>query len=274
MDHQEYLHWTYFGDAAMDSEEFRRFPELLGDAEVFVDVGASHGVYTHYALRHLRAGRIIAVEPDPDRFAELEANVATWLESLERPDVALECLQCVLSDPIDAAGGDTTDFFVTGTQISGGLFSVDERSDEYRAIAVAQATLDDVVDGSRPTLVKIDVEGGELRVLQGGARLMASGRARFFVEFSWWGDRERRTSVLTTLRFAVRSGMRIERRLRSDYLLTPEPSRRRRVLSACRVLPALLPRYLFNTLVPPSLRRRYIRRQNERRLARFQPGSS
>jgi len=271
MDHQEYLRWTYFGDTALDSEEFRRFPELLGDAEVFVDVGASHGVYSYYALQHLHAGRIVAVEPDPDRFAELKANVATWLETLDRPDVTVECLQCVLSDPLDSAEGDTVDFFVTGTQISGGLFSVEERSDEYQPIAVSQATLDDVADGSRPTLVKIDVEGSELRVLQGGSRLIASRRARFFVEFSWWGDRGRRTSVLTTLRFAVRSGMRVERRLRSDYLLTPEPSRRRRILSACRVLPALLPRYLFNTVVPPSLRRRYIRRQNERRLARFKP---
>lgn len=273
MDYQRYLDWTYFGKGGLDAEEFDRIAELFTDVDVFIDVGASHGVYVFHAIRHMNGGRIVAIEADPERFEVLQRNVAEWTdahpdepaEPTDTPEVV--CLLAAASDAEDLAQGDHVTFYTTGTQISGGLFPVPERSDEYEPIEIPLVRLDDLVEPDEFALVKIDVEGGELRVLRGAERLIQTGMARFFVELSWWGDRERGTSVLSTLRFARGAGLSIERRLRSDYLLTPEPDDRRRTRSTVRVLPALLPRYVFATLVPERWRTSYIRRQNAKRIA-------
>lgn len=266
MDHQEYLHETYFGGEAMDASEFDRMAELFSGVELFVDVGASHGVYTYHATRHLQGGQIIAIEADPERFAILETNAEKWAGE---SNASIECTFAAATDDEDLADGPTATFFTTGTQISGGLFPVDERSDEYAPIEVPRIRLDDLVDTDAKVLVKIDVEGGELRVLKGSKALIEAGNTAFFVELSWWGDRDRKTSVFTTLRYIHGAGLGIERRLRSDYLLTPEPDSKQRLLQMAKVVPALLPRYLFATFAPFPLRRRVIRRQNEQRLARI-----
>lgn len=274
MDYQRYLHWTYFGDHAMDAEEFERMGRLFEGVDLFVDVGASHGVYTFHALQHVGDGAVVAIEADPTRFAILESNVAEWSAT---SDVDVTCLNAAASDDDDLAAGPSITFWTTDTQISGGLFPVAERSDEYAPIEVPLLRLDDVVaahaDERARVLVKIDVEGGELRVLRGARSLIASGRATFFVELSWWGDRDRGTSIWSTLRFAWRSGLGIERRLRSDYLLALEPDGRTRLRQYLRVVPPLLPRWVFGRLAPRPLRTRLIRRQNEARLARAPVGT-
>ena len=267
-DYQQYLHWTYFDDKALDTAEFDRMAELLDGVEVFIDIGASHGVYTKHALDHLSNAEIIAIEPDPERFAILERNVAAWTAEEHRQGSgnSVRCISAAVTDAADLALGPTTTFYTTGTQISGGLFSVGERSDAYAPIEVDRVALDDYFQPGKRTFVKIDVEGGELRVLQGAPRMLASGDVTFFVELSWWGDRERKTSSLTTLRFLDRQGQGAVRRLRSDYLISPEANRTARVVQLLKCVPPLLPRWLFATFAPFPVRRAYIRRQNRKRL--------
>ena len=268
-DYQQYLHWTYFDGKAMDAEEFERLSTLLDGVEVFIDIGASHGVYTKHALDHLTDADIVAVEADPERFEILQRNVAAWTADPDSNAATnrVRCISAAVTDAQDLAAGPTATFFTTGTQISGGLFAVGERSDDYAPIEVERVKLDDLWQPGKKTFVKVDVEGGELRVLRGAERMLASGDAVFFVELSWWGDRERGTSAITTLRHLHRQGLGIERRLRSDYLIFAEPSRLRRLTQLARCLPPLLPRWLFATFAPFRLRRAYIRRQNRQRLA-------
>lgn len=236
---------------------------MLSDIDVFVDVGASHGVYTHVASRALRSGKIISIEADPERYEILRANASNWQQ---QSSAVIECLNLAVSDSKDSETNPTVEFFITGTQISGGLFPVPERSDAYKAVQVAVTTLDEIVPDNQNVFVKIDVEGGELRVLKGAEQLLARGTVRFFIELSWWGDRQRKTSVLTTLRFLFTNKYSVERRLRSDYLAVFEPKLVRRAFKLAKVLPALLPRYAFNLIAPQRLRLNLIRRQNKNRL--------
>ena len=69
-------------------------------------------------------------------------------------------------------------------------------------------------DATARTFVKIDVEGAELRVLNGARKHIAAGRTTFFTEISWWGDRGRGTNALDVLRFAYLTALRVDRRLR------------------------------------------------------------
>lgn len=264
MDYQKYLAWTYFGDGKLDADEFARIGEIFSDVDTFIDVGASHGVYTYHAIQHMQEGQIVAIEADPERFRILQTNVEHWTtDSPSTLDV--QCIMAAASDDLDLQR--ETPFYTTGTQISGGLFPVAERADTYAEIAVPLVKVDDFMTNRMSSvLVKIDVEGAELRVLQGSQGLIRSGRARFFVEFSWWGDRARGTSIRTSMRFVWQSGLGVKRRLRSDYLLFPESSKINRLYQMAVVLPVLLPRYVFNTCVPLKIRRTYIHWQNTNRL--------
>ena len=162
-------------------------------------------MYTYHANRYLHDADIIAIEADPQRFQVLQDNVAKWSAGSSN---RITCINAAVSDPTDAQSGEGIEFFVTGTQISGGLFSVPERSDDYAPTKVPVMQLDDLYRPNTPTTVKIDVEGVELRVLQGAKKLITSGNATFLTEVSWWGDRGRGTSSIDVLRFAFASGLR------------------------------------------------------------------
>ena len=265
-EYQDYLAWTYFGAQALDRTEFARLAGLLDGVTRFIDVGASHGVYTYHANRILEGADIICIEADPERFAILEDNAAKWGQGSSN---RIRCVNAAASDELERAHSGEITFYTTGTQISGGLFAVAERSDEYAPLKVPLVCVDDFFEPNARTFVKIDVEGAELRVLKGASRHIESGDTRFYTEISWWGDRQRGTSSMDVVRFAWSSGLRVDRRLKSDYLFSPELDSLRRAGSVLRCLPPLTIRLGWNRLVPRRVRRWRERRENRRRLSRY-----
>lgn len=181
------LNRAYFSEEHHEKETLDRLPRLLAGARLFVDVGASLGQYTRAASRILRDARIVAVEADPLRHEELARNCARWAqESGNRIDA-------VFAAAADADGD--TAFFVTHSNVSGGLFPhpISHQQVAWDEIRVPARSLDNLCEALDPDLVKIDVEGGELRVLQGARRLLAARKARFLVELHGWVDPQGRT---------------------------------------------------------------------------------
>lgn len=236
-DYQAYLSWTYFSDQALDRAEYPRFEAIVRDTKRFIDVGASHGIYTYLANKALHDADIIAIEADPERYAILCGNAEKWQTESSN---TIRCINAAASDEEDRERSREITFYTTGTQISGGLFSVEERSDDYAPTKVPLLCVDDLFEAGVKTFVKIDVKGAELRVLKGARRHLESGDAKFFTEISWWGDRERRTNALDVLRFCCRARIRVDRRLRSDYLMAKEPNAAARMLAIMRCIPTLL----------------------------------
>lgn len=267
--YQEYLAWTYFGDQALDRAEFARLRETLRGTTRFIDVGASHGVYTYHANLILENAQIFAIEADPERFRILEENAKNWAAQSSN---SIHCINAAASDETDRRDRGEIVFYTTGTQISGGLFPVEERSENYVPTKVPLVCVDDFFDRSSRTFVKIDVEGAELRVLQGATLHVAAGNTRFFTEVSWWGDRGRGTNALHVIRFCLNSGLRMDRRLRSDYLLTPESRTGPRLSALVRCIPPLMARVAYVSIVPSRLRTWRERRENRRRWSRYSPG--
>jgi FkbM family methyltransferase len=130
----------------------------------YVDVGTNRGQVLGQAVRVAPRGRHIAFEPIPALAVEVT-----------RAFPGVECRQMALSS---AAGTAEFCHFRTLDGWSGLRRSPeisDERGDpEY--ITVAVSTLDAEVGELTPTVVKIDVEGAELDVLEGGRAMLATAR--------------------------------------------------------------------------------------------------
>lgn len=168
------LNAAYFSDAPHEAEVMAHLPALLGRVAVAVDAGASLGQYTRALNRLLDGAEIHAFEPDPMRYEELARNCEEWQRGSRNRVIPHRV----------ALGNESRDggFFVTNTNVSGGLNRRDVDSDvEWEEIRVQVATLDELFQDRPPDFVKVDVEGAELALLEGAERSLAE-RAVFLIE--------------------------------------------------------------------------------------------
>jgi len=160
-------------------------PEILTSARLFIDIGASLGQYTCFANKVISGGEIIAIEADPIRFEQLRENCQAWESEAGRRNKLT---------PVHAAASNQTGpitFYTTHSNVSGGLFPHNVPGEgrdaagnlvRYNEITVNGIALDAFLGSRIPDVVKIDVEGGELRVLQGATRLLTAGKTKFLIE--------------------------------------------------------------------------------------------
>jgi FkbM family methyltransferase len=146
---------------------------LLEPGEVAIDGGANIGLFTLLAAARVGSGgRVIACEPSPATMALLRANV-------ERNGFGWVRLREVALD--DAPGRLAMHVFDPGSG-----FSSFAPADAARArqVEVQVATLDEIAgeDIGRVAVVKLDVEGAELRALRGATRILERARPDFIVE--------------------------------------------------------------------------------------------
>lgn len=139
-----------------------------------LDVGCHKGEILDEMLRRAPDGDHVGFEPIPALASALERKYAA------QPAVTIRRL--ALSD---TAGPADFNHVVTNPSYSGlERRSYDRSGERDRRITVERARLDDVAEaGRRVDLVKIDVEGGELGVLRGAARLLAEWRPVVVFEF-------------------------------------------------------------------------------------------
>lgn len=143
---------------------------LVPPGSVAVDVGANAGMVTWLLSR--RAGRVVAVEPNPALAAKLRRDFA---------GEAVEVAECALSD----AAGEGTLLVPSadGVELDGrASLEADANGGlDVRPVEVPVRTLDGL--GLRDVgFVKIDVEGHEMSVLRGAERLLAEQAPSLLVE--------------------------------------------------------------------------------------------
>lgn len=144
---------------------------LLGAGGVFVDVGANWGYFSLAAAHWVGPrGRIVAFEPEPRLHRMLASNIAA---NGIRTIAAHQCAVAAGAGELAFAAfqPDEGNWGISRAVASGAPADFTTPSVALDA-ALDAAGLDSV------TLVKIDVEGGEVGVLAGMQRGLASGRYR------------------------------------------------------------------------------------------------
>lgn len=138
---------------------------LIGQGGVFYDIGANAGYYSlAIAARKPRPSRIIAFEPLPD----LATAIATSAHLNGFAD--FEVYRAALSS---VAG--TTEFYLPAHSIHASLVA---RADSgVKKLRVATFTMDDLVGSGAlppPDVLKMDVEGAEMLVLDGATETLST----------------------------------------------------------------------------------------------------
>lgn len=138
------------------------------EASVVVDVGAEYGFYTDLALRCRPGGlRVIAFEPEADRFASLRQRFHGH--------------ECVVLHPVALSNrADIVEARRPGAEWS--LSIAWPNHGEMRQL-VETVVFDDLYPNTAVDVVKIDVEGAEALVLAGMRQLLARARPTLFIEF-------------------------------------------------------------------------------------------
>jgi FkbM family methyltransferase len=145
-----------------------RLKPLVATGSTVIDVGANIGFF---ALRFGRwvgpAGHVIAIEPEERNMAALRRRVRrAGLESV------IDCVEAAAAE----RSGEVRLAVIPGHP--GGHHLADD-GDPVRAV-----TIDELAASAsrRVALIKLDVQGAELRVLNGAARVIETHRPAIFIE--------------------------------------------------------------------------------------------
>jgi FkbM family methyltransferase len=147
---------------------------LTDDGESAVDIGANIGYMTSILSLNVGAkGKVYAFEAHPDIFDELMFNVRNWMQNYDISNI--ESNHVAVSDK----SGEIELFVPSDFQSNRGLASIQKGGDiGYEAITVSAIALDDKFINQEIGVLKLDVEGHELNVLQGAKSLLQSKKIR------------------------------------------------------------------------------------------------
>jgi FkbM family methyltransferase len=163
-----------------ENPEYRVMQALLSPGATFVDVGANFGTFSLLASRLVGStGRVIAIEPQERLSSFIEESIA--LSGVDNCEVHRAACgksngEASLLIPVDDSG-------------RAGFFQGFSGRKQHTSATVPVTTLDfilrDIAAGS-PCLIKIDVEGSEMDVLDGGAAFISSHHPGIMIEINPW----------------------------------------------------------------------------------------
>jgi FkbM family methyltransferase len=180
-------HLQAFGCWEVDDR--RQLEAALSAGDVAVDVGANIGYMTLAAARAVGpAGCVIAVEPHPENVALLEANI-------ERNGLA-DRVRVLAAAAWDKRGI----VELAESDANTGDHRVQTLQRERNTLRVSAVRLDDEIHSDvRVSVLKLDTQASEHRVLAGATALLARDRPVILCEFWPQGLRDRGDDPLAVL---------------------------------------------------------------------------
>lgn len=182
LDLREGIDLTIFTLGAFERDTLKTLEALVRSGATVLDVGANIGAHTLHLARLVgEKGRVIAFEPTDFAIAKLRANLHENPELEKRVDLHQAFLVAKAGAPIDAAVASS--WPVDGT-------AADDAQMGSRAMNVSGAkamTLDSVIAASGDPdvqLIKMDVDGHELDVLEGARGLLERRRPIIVMELA------------------------------------------------------------------------------------------
>ncbi len=165
-------------EGRVEPNEFALLDRILRPGMVFLDAGANEGIYTLFASAKVGLdGRVIAVEPSPRELVHLRTNL--HLNSAHNVDVVEQALaehrgtlRLLLAEERHSGQNTLGDFAYPSVVAAA-------------AVQVTVTTVDQIANElelERLDVIKLDLEGAEIRALAGASRSLERFKPLIFVE--------------------------------------------------------------------------------------------
>lgn len=170
------LKYLKLGENSFDKELIDFAFNYVSETSNVWDIGANVGIFSFAAASIAKKGSVLAVEPDI--FLINLINKSKLLD--ENKKLNLQTLSVAISDKYDILPflifkkGRAINKFVTLQSSS--------LSEDNEIVFVPTVTLDSLLKISCPDLIKIDVEGAELLVLNGAKKILSEVRPIIYIE--------------------------------------------------------------------------------------------
>ncbi len=174
LDISDYMdHGIYFGFDDLPDFDRRKLYSITQSDDVIFDVGANIGdTVLHFAKMLNNTGKVYGFEPVPALFERLKKNVAlNNFTNIVINNIALSDKKADLFFNLPAA------------QNSGGIFLSNTATDNTKKVLAV--SMDDFCFENKIeklNVIKIDVEGFELKVLQGATETLKKFKPKMFIE--------------------------------------------------------------------------------------------
>lgn len=172
--------WFFRLKGKYERQWIRLMAEGMNDAEAFFDIGSNIGVYTMTIAKAFPGKEVTAIEPLQENFKLLNDNVQLNMLSNVRTHNAVvtnssEDTVTFYPNPIHDGGGSTvqSDIYRTGdVLIDAGQYR-EQNSAFEPEVSIANIRVDDLVSGR--SVLKVDVEGAEVSVLESARKSLSNG---------------------------------------------------------------------------------------------------
>ena len=147
-------------------EEMAFVVHALREGDLLVDIGANIGAYTILA-GSVAGAKALACEPLPANYALLQANIC-----LNQAEDRVEALN------VGVGRLERTLRFTSSFGPKDHVVFPHETMETEKTLELPVRTLDSVVGDRNPTMIKIDVEGFETEVIEGGEKVLKNDSLR------------------------------------------------------------------------------------------------
>lgn len=150
---------------------------LCDTGEIAVDVGSNIGHMTSLmAVRVGDVGKVFCFEPHPEIFSHLQSNLCRWESELHLGEIV------AINSSLSNVEGVANLYIPKDFRENEGIASLENNTTDVNSYEycheVEVTKLDKYFSGKEIGVLKIDVEGHELSVLQGGDELLGNGKIR------------------------------------------------------------------------------------------------
>jgi len=150
-------------------EEMAFVLHALREGDLFLDIGANIGAYTVLA-GSVAGATAIACEPIPGNYALLRQNIR-----LNKPRNGVEALN------LGVAGTERSLTFTSSFGPKDHVVTDLDACERDKTLELPARTLDSIVGERNPTMLKVDVEGYETEVLNGGEKVFENQSLRAII---------------------------------------------------------------------------------------------